>query len=59
MQRFNPTQIVWMLFVLALLAFADWSGRNLELGPDGLKYLFPQAQTTETLRPPQDSDARP
>lgn len=59
MQRFNPTHIFWMATIIALSLIAVWSGRDLELGPDGLKLQHPQSQTAETLRPPQERDTRP
>lgn len=59
MKSLDPNKTVLILAIIAVCLIAVFSGRDLELGPDGLKLHKPPAEQRQTLSAPQKSDTRP
>lgn len=52
MKRINWTHVFTLLTVLAICLLAVLSGRDLELGPDGLRLHSPQSLTAPATPAP-------
>jgi len=59
MKSLDPNKTLLILAIIAVCLIAVFSGRDLELGPDGLKLQRAPAEQRQALSPPQKSDTRP